>query len=125
MKQLIRFGILTLVFGIALQQTRPLAQGDSTPDGIAKDYNTAIQPLYDQIDSLKKKADDSSVSMADAAKIVYQEDAIRKQADDLWTNTNAKIDQAFGKAPTTSTSTIQTTSSLNLNRRSVGQSQTV
>jgi len=63
-----------------------------------KRYSEAVQPIYEEIDSLRGKLNDDSLSMSDAAKIIEQQSALRRKADSLWNSTQAEIDKSYRDA---------------------------
>ncbi len=64
-------------------------------DNAPKRYNESVQPIYEEINSLRERLLDDSMSMSDAAEIVEQESSLRRKADALWESTQEEIDSSF------------------------------
>jgi hypothetical protein len=62
---------------------------------IARAYNQGVQPIYDQIDDLRRRANDPSLSMDESARLIDQQSSLRRDADQLWKSTQGDVDSAY------------------------------
>ena len=92
MKTAIRLGFpafsLLLVFAAT-------ASGQSSPEALARYYNSRIGAINDKIDDLRSQLNNPDLNMQQAARIVDQQSAIRRQADKLWKSTQGGVDDAY------------------------------
>ena len=84
-------GLFVVLFSTAVSE----AQQGSKPEDATRRYNKSIEPIYDEIDSLRKKLDNKSLSMPEAAKLINQQGALRRKADALWSSTQTNIDNSY------------------------------
>lgn len=62
---------------------------------VADEYNKSVQPIYDEIDSLRSKLNDGNLSISEAAKIIEQQSVLRRKVDALWASTQSRIDKSY------------------------------
>ncbi|QDU98560.1 hypothetical protein [Lignipirellula cremea] len=86
--------LLTLLLGISSSH----AQAQTRPEDIASGYSESVANIYEQIDEIGSQLEDSSLSMSQAAAVIEQQSALRRQADTLWENTETQIKSAYGEA---------------------------
>jgi septal ring factor EnvC (AmiA/AmiB activator) len=70
----------------------------SFDDSAPRQYNQQIESLQEKIDDLRTKLKNSNLSLSEASAIVAEQSQLMKQADALWSTTEAKIDQSFQSA---------------------------
>lgn len=66
-----------------------------TADDLARSYNDGATTVQDQIDEIRKQLEKPNLSMADAAKLIGQQSALRARANALWDKTQMEIDDSF------------------------------
>jgi hypothetical protein len=94
MKMKVQLGLAGMCV-VLLFATAGYGQHRPRAEDAARRYNEGVQPIYEEIDSLRQKLGDSTMSMSDAAKIIDQQSALRGKADQLWSSTQAEIDNAY------------------------------
>ncbi len=86
---------LSLVATTTLAHPAVAQYGAKSTEEIARGYNQGVQPIYERIDELRRKANDSSLTMNEAARLVDQQSALRREADQLWSATQGDVTAVY------------------------------
>jgi hypothetical protein len=62
---------------------------------ITGSYEAQVRKINDELDALYRKINDESLSMAEAARLIDQQSALRKKADSYWNETTKAMNESF------------------------------